>query len=97
MLAIHLDERVSEDKGGSKPAAHELFHDLEVDFLHVDLLAELSRELGRLQKSCINSGSHGGLDNGDNVKKDALLGKDAEDEKVTSPAQEGGYRPSISG
>ncbi len=32
-----------------------LFHDLQIDFLHVDLFAKLGWELGRLHEPCIRS------------------------------------------
>lgn len=38
-----------------------LFHDLEVDLGHVNLLAELRREFGALEELGVHSGRHGGL------------------------------------
>lgn len=61
--AIHLQRfRVS---GGrqARQAGGELdglLHDLQVDFLHVNLLTELWRELGALQELGVNAGRHGG-------------------------------------
>lgn len=35
-----------------------LFHDLQIDFLHIDLFTKFRRELGRLHEPCIRPGSH---------------------------------------
>ena len=36
-----------------------LFHDLQVDLLHINLLAELGGELRALEELRINAGRHG--------------------------------------
>lgn len=38
-----------------------LFNDLQVDLLHVNLLAKFGREFGRLHESSISRGCHCGL------------------------------------
>lgn len=40
-------------------ANHSLLHHLQVDFLHVDLLVELGRELGALEELRVYAASHG--------------------------------------
>lgn len=42
-----------------------LLHDLQIDLGHVNLLAELWRELGALEELGVHSGRHDGQDAGD--------------------------------
>ena len=58
---------------------HKLFHDLEVDLLHVHLLIELGRKFGGLEKSCIYAGRHGGQERERRGCTSAVITKDGQE------------------
>lgn len=60
--AIHLHNHAVSDLLRERLGLLEsLFHDLDIDLLHIDLPTEFRRELGLLEQLLIDCGRHGGV------------------------------------
>lgn len=61
LFAIHLrgERAVRRGSVAHSLVGNSLFHDLQIDLLHVNLLIELRGEFGRLEQSRINLRCHG--------------------------------------